>query len=248
MCHSDDSRPPAPPHVGPVAQARQVELVAADGNHLAAYEALPAQGHGVGVVVLPDVRGLHPYYVALAERFAQAGLPAVAIDYFGRTDGVAMRGEGFDYAARLPQVTAPGVAADAAAAAARLRAEHGCVDVFTVGFCFGGGQSWRLAASPIGLAGSIGFYGRPAMIDDVVDQLTAPLLMLIAGADAATPVEESLAAAERVAAAGVECETHVYDGAPHSFFDRAFGQWEEACADAWTRMLAFMDRHCAGPA
>ena len=26
-------------------------------------------------VVLPDIRGLHPYYVALAERFAEFGLP-----------------------------------------------------------------------------------------------------------------------------------------------------------------------------
>ena len=243
MCHSDDSRPPAPPHPGPVARAGQLTLVAADGTHLAGYEALPEQAHGVGVIILPDVRGLHPYYMALAERFAQAGLPAVAIDYFGRTDGVGVRGEDFDHASRIPAVTAPGVAADAAAAAARLRVEHGCHAVFSVGFCFGGGHSWRLAAAPIGLAGAIGFYGRPAMVEDVLDQLEAPLLMLIAGADAATPVEEALRVADRVSAAGVECETHVYDGAPHSFFDRAYGQWAAVCADAWERMLAFMDRH-----
>jgi len=45
--------------------------------------------------------------------------------------------------------------------------------------------------------------------------------------------------------AGAEVETAVYDGAPHSFFDRAFGEWEEACADAWRRMLALADRVAA---
>jgi carboxymethylenebutenolidase len=49
-------------------------------------------------------------------------------------------------------------------------------------------------------------------------------------------------------AAGAEVETAVYDGAPHSFFDRAFGEWQEACADAWRRILALTDRVAAGPA
>ena len=29
------------------------------------------------------------------------------------------------------------------------------------------------------------------------------------------------------------------EGAPHSFFDRSYGEWESACADAWSRILAF---------
>ena len=41
-----------------------------------------------GVVVLPDVRGLFRFYEQLAERFAAAGHPAIAIDDFGRTDQV----------------------------------------------------------------------------------------------------------------------------------------------------------------
>jgi carboxymethylenebutenolidase len=43
-------------------------------------------------------------------------------------------------------------------------------------------------------------------------------------------------------AAGAEVETAVYDGAPHSFFDRASGEWQEACADAWRRILALTER------
>ena len=37
--------------------------------------------------ILPDVRGLHPYYEELALRFAEHGIDALAIDWFGRTAG-----------------------------------------------------------------------------------------------------------------------------------------------------------------
>ena len=56
--------------------------------------------------------------------------------------------------------------------------------------------------------------------------------MLIAGADAATPVADQLQLADTMRAAGAEVDAVVYDGAPHSFFDRAFGEWAEACRDA----------------
>jgi carboxymethylenebutenolidase len=84
------------------------------------------------------------------------------------------------------------------------------------------------------------------MVGAAAEKAHRPTLMVIAGADQATPVEDQLALAETMRAAGAEVETAVYDGAPHSFFDRAFGEWEEACADVWRRMLALTDR-VAGP-
>jgi carboxymethylenebutenolidase len=62
--------------------------------------------------------------------------------------------------------------------------------VFTIGFCFGGGHSWRLAASGLDLAGAIGFYGLPFLVHDVVADVSTPLLMLLAGEDDETPREE----------------------------------------------------------
>jgi carboxymethylenebutenolidase len=124
-----------------------------------------------------------------------------------------------------------------------LLAEERPGPTFTVGFCFGGSQSWRLAAGDLGLAGCIGFYGKPERFEDVLDEMSAPLLLLIAGADRATPVEEFHRIATRLRESGKDYEMHVYDGAPHSFFDRAFGEWKEACADAWRRILDFTARH-----
>ena len=123
MCHDHDSRPPAPPRTGEVAERAQLTLTAADGTRVAAAYAAPAGTPGAGVVVLPDIRGLHPYYVALAERFAEAGVAALAIDWFGRTAGLpegGTRGEDFDWKEHIPRTTAAGIDADIVAAMAEL--------------------------------------------------------------------------------------------------------------------------------
>ncbi len=238
MCHTPDSRPPDPPVTGRLGGTRTLQLTADDGAAVGAFEAYPSEESSSRIVILPDVRGLHPFYQALAERFADAGLHAIAIDYFGRTAGPGQRGEDFDWQQHVPKVTPANVRSDAAAAAEHLRASGG-QRVFTVGFCFGGGNSWRLAGADIGLAGAIGFYGRPGVVD-TVDTVSCPVLILAAGNDAATPVADTEAFAQRLRSAGKEVELHVYEGAPHSFFDRSFADWGEACADAWRRVLDFV--------
>ena len=246
MCHDHDSRPPAPPRSGDVAERGTLELTAADGNQLSAAYASPAAPATVGVVILPDIRGLHPYYVALAERFAQAGVPAVALDYFGRTAGLAETGtreDDFDWQSHIPQTTPEGIDADTAAAIEYLRGRtRPDLPVVTVGFCFGGSHAWRQSAADLDLAGSAGFYGRPSLVGDAASAARRPVVMLIAGADTATPVADQLELAATRRAAGAEVDDVVYDGAPHSFFDRAFGEWADACQDAWGHVLALTDR------
>jgi carboxymethylenebutenolidase len=73
--------------------------------------------------------------------------------------------------------------------------------------------------------------------------MKAPLLLLLAGDDKATPLEEQKAFDQRLTKAGVPHETHIYDGAPHSFFDRTYKEGKEASDDAWRRMLAFVKEH-----
>jgi carboxymethylenebutenolidase len=250
MCHDTDSRPPAPPadtvrDSRELASRGELQLTSADGTVVSAYEAIPSGQPRARIVVLPDVRGLHPYYRALAERLAEAGLHAVAVDYFGRTAAGLPRDDDFDHMSHVRRVT-PGHVTDDVATAVRHLSPDGAQPVFTIGFCFGGGHSWRLAVEGLGLAGAVGFYGRPALVDEALAQSSgtpSPVLMLIAGADQATPVEDSLALADRLRAKGAEVETHVFDGAPHSFFDRAFGEYHQAYDDAWRFLLGFVDRH-----
>src|SRR3954464_15585664 len=118
MCFDGDSLPPVPPLAGAAVSHSDLVLEASDGNRFAAFVATPdADAAPAGVVILPDVRGLYRFYEELALRFAEHGVPAVAIDYFGRTAGVAKRGEDFSFMEHVAQTTAEGIRADVAAAA-----------------------------------------------------------------------------------------------------------------------------------
>ena len=245
MCHSDDSRPPLPPISGAAADHGDIVLTASDGTRFGAYFARAANPTGAGMVVMPDVRGLHQFYKDLAVRFAETGIDAVAIDYFARTAGIGDRSEGFEYMPHVEKTTQESIAADVAAAKAHLETKDGGAvkSVFSVGFCFGGSNSWNQSALNPGLHGCIGFYGRPMRSEPFISKMQAPLLILIAGADQATTPEQNQEFQRKLSAAGVPFEAHVYEGAPHSFFDRGYEQWKDACDDAWRRMLDFVKKH-----
>src|SRR5258708_3711629 len=149
MCFDSDSLPPIPVISGAAVSHDDLVLEAADGNRFAAFSASPEVPGAVGVVILPDVRGLYRFYEELALRFAERGYPAIAFDYFGRTAGVEKRGDDFEYMPHVQETTPEGVQADVV----------------------------------------------------------------------------------------------VYDGAPHSFFDRKQEQFADASDDAWNRVLAFVERY-----
>jgi carboxymethylenebutenolidase len=244
MCYSDDARPPLPPIGGAAADKGEIKLTSADGTRLSAYYARAAEPTGAGMLILPDVRGLHHFYKELAERFAEAGIDAVAIDYFARTASGDDRGEEFDWKAHTEQTTPEAIDADARAGIEWLQSKDGGAvrSVFTVGFCFGGSNSWRQSATQPGISGAVGFYGRPERVHDYIARMKAPILILAAGADF-TPVEEVEKFAGDVREHGVEVRMQVYEGAPHSFFDRTFTEHQEACEDSWRQILDFVSTH-----
>ena len=249
MCFDLDSAPPIPAISGAAVSHDDLVLDASDGNRFAAFLAAPEEPSSVGVVVLPDVRGLYRFYEELALRFAERGYPALAFDYFGRTAGIEKRDDDFEYMPHVQQTTPAGVQADVAACVEHMRA-GGATSVFTVGFCFGGRNSWLASAGGHGLAGAIGFYGRPGQGNDGspgpiqrAGEMVAPILALQGGDDPGIPVEDSQAFDQALSGAGVEHEVVIYAGAPHSFFDRKQEEFAADSEDAWNRVLGFLARY-----
>ena len=242
MCFDLDSLPPILVISGASVSHEELELQAEDGNRFAAFLALPDEPAKTCVAILPDVRGLYRFYEELALRFAERGYTAIAIDYFGRTAGVGKRGEDFEYREHVEKTEPETIRADVTAAVAELRS-RGCKSIFTVGFCMGGRESWLAAADGHGLAGAVGFYGRPTAVIERVGEIQAPILALQAGADQNITAEDNAAFEQALQEAGVEHEVVTYEGAPHSFFDRKQDEFAEASEDAWQRSLAFIERH-----
>jgi carboxymethylenebutenolidase len=162
MCHHPASRPPLPPVSGGARRGRRLVLEASDGNRFAGFSAATDIADAPGAVVLPDVRGLHPFYAELALRFGDAGVHALALDYYGRTAGTGTPGDDFGHEPHFDQATDYGVGHDVSAATEYIRSPEGggAGSVFTVGFCFGGRVSFNQSASRQDQAGVVGFYGR----------------------------------------------------------------------------------------
>ena len=246
MCFDLDSRPPIPPIAGGAAEFGSLVMTAADGNRFSAFRARAAEPTGAAIVVLPDVRGLHPFYEELALRFAEQGIDALAIDWFGRTAGTDEREPDFEFLPHASATTWAGVSADLRAAADEVRPEH--TAVFTCGFCFGGRMSFLAATLGLDLAGVIGFYGTlvgtgrndaPAPVD-LARRIASPVLGLFGGADGAITAEHVAAFDEGLEASGVDHRLVVYPDAPHSFFDRKAAEFAEASEAAWAETLGFI--------
>jgi carboxymethylenebutenolidase len=247
VCFDADSVPPIPPISGGSVDHADLVLEASDGNRFAAFAA--TAGGRTGIVVLPDVRGLYRFYEELALRFAERGYDAIAIDYFGRTAGVGKRDDEFDFMDHVARTTFAGIRSDVAAAVEYLRADDPDRPVFTVGFCFGGSNSWHQAANGLDISGAVGFYGHPdrpnfpvgaLSLMDRIDDVDCPILGLMGGADPSIPVATIDRFRDALTDAGVGNEMIVYPDAPHSFFDRKYDEFAAASADAWDRVLAFV--------
>ncbi len=254
MCFDFDSRPPDLPAYlicGPISGGASAELLTLssdDGTEFSAALAQAPDDGEPGVVIIPDVRGLYPFYIELAERFAEAGHHAIAFDYYGRTAGLGPRDDEFDYGPHRQQVKLDQALDDFAATAVELRRRLGIGPPVTVGFCFGGSISFVAGASPdLDLAGVVGLYGvlDPSRFEGhgVLTQAAdteRPVLGLFGGADQAIPQEQIDQFESELTTAGVEHEIHAYPGAPHSFFDKKQDEFAQESEDAWRRILAFL--------
>ncbi len=252
MCYDSNARPPLPPIAGGTADGKDIVLTASDGNRFAAYIARSGNASGAQVVIYPDVRGLHQFYKELALRFAEIGIDALAIDYFGRTAGLGPRDDSFDYRTHTAQLQAPTFFNDVRAALAYLREGSGANrPTFVVGFCMGGSWTLFTAAEDLGLAGGVPFYsgltrtfpgGRGTALE-VAQHARIPLLGLFGGADQGIPVSSIEQLDAELDKTGVQHEIVIYPGAPHSFFDRRYEEFADASADSWKRIIAFIGSH-----
>lgn len=251
MCFDQDSHPPILPIAGAAVDGTRLTMRSSDGAQFAAFAAHASAPTGAGMLILPDVRGLYTFYEELTLRFAEAGISALAIDYFGRTAGTGPRPPDFDHSPHVNQTKWEALHGDMQTAYAELTAWPEVAKVFSVGYCFGGRLSLLLASqADFNLAGAISFYGwpvgerfgLPAPVDTAKGAKT-PILALFGGQDHAIPqsvVEQYRSALE---AAGADHEVVSYPNAGHSFFDRKAAENAADSADAWERVQEFVRKN-----
>lgn len=210
------------------------------------YLAVPADGkRAPAVVVVHENRGLNAHIEDVARRVAKAGFIALAPDLLTPLGGTPTDE---DKARELIGQTRPAQAvADLQGAVAWLAGrEGGNGKVGSVGFCWGGGMSNRLAVAEPGLGAAVVYYGPSPAAEDV-PKIKAPLLLHYAGLD--KRINDGVPAyVAALQAANKSFEKYEYEGVDHAFNNDAnAARYNAAAADlAWGRTIAFLTKHLAG--
>jgi carboxymethylenebutenolidase len=116
-----------------------------------------------------------------------------------------------------------------------------------VGFCMGGGLSAMMAYQGKNVGAAVIYYGnvRDLSTDEVVSQVSVPLMGNFGEADQGIPVDTVEAAEAKLKELGKTADFYIYPGAPHAFFndDRPHIYHEEAAKHSWQRTLSWFRQH-----
>ena len=223
-----------------------IELQAADGTRVPAYEARPAAAPRGAVVVIQEIFGVNSHIRSVADGYAAQGYLVVAPACFERVKpgvslgyGEADMSEGFGYKTAVEALPAPGVLQDIQAAIDHVaQASGGKVGI--VGYCWGGLLTWRAACLLTGMSAAVPYYGGGVTTaTESARSPKVPVLAHFAEQDSWIPMDTVQAFAK----AHPEVQVHTY-AAHHGFNCDQRGSWHAPSAQqALERTLVFFSKH-----
>jgi carboxymethylenebutenolidase len=227
-----------------VADFTNVTYADSDGVTLRAYLARPTgAGPHPALVMVHEFFGLNEDVVKKADALAREGYVVLAVDAY-RNQTTAMVPRAIWLVVTTPQDR---IAQDIDAGFAYLTRLEG-VDsqrVGAVGFCFGGTQVMKMSARNPDLAASVIYYGSgPFTRPDQLGVMGArgPVLGIYGEQDNSIPVSEVRAFEQAMQARGVRHQVTIYPGVGHAFVKSDNIVVPGAAQQAWSEMLAFLDK------
>ena len=223
-----------------------MELQAADGTWVPAYEARPVGTPKGAVVVIQEIFGVNSHIRNVVDGYAAEGYLALAPAAFHRVKrGVELgyaeadMGEGFGYKTAVEALPAPGVMQDIQAAIDHVAQVSGG-KVGIVGYCWGGLLTWRAASTLKGLSAAAPYSGGGVTTEaEMARHPQVPVLAHFAEEDKWIPMDT----VEAFKKAHPEVEVHTY-AAHHGFNCDQRGAWHAPSAQlARERTLAFFAKY-----
>ncbi|WP_375431227.1 dienelactone hydrolase family protein [uncultured Friedmanniella sp.] len=210
----------------------------------------PPSGSGPGIVLVQEIFGVSGYISQRGRDLSALGYVVLAPEVYWRLPDATIDEDGdvLGQAMGLVQQVDWGLAvADVGAAVEHLR---GMIEVTgpvgLVGFCFGGGLAFNVAATtPVDVL--VSYYGSalPNLLP-LADQVTVPSLHHFGTADAYIPAEAQEQIRQAVTPNGARFET--YEGANHAFDNpNPMFHDAEASAAAWAVTVPFLAEHLSSP-
>lgn len=214
------------------------------------YIGRPSAGRSPAVIVAQHAGGVDDFICGMCDRFAEAGLAAVAPDLYHREEP----GSADDPMTRMGRLRDDQIVRDmdAAVAHAKALAEVDGERLGVTGFCMGGRVAYLMAASSSAFRAAIVFWGGNIMNAwgdglapfGLTDRISCPVLGIFGEDDPnPNPADVAMIDAE-MTQFGKAHEFHSYPGAGHAFMNERRPSYRpEATADAWRRSVEWFDRY-----
>jgi carboxymethylenebutenolidase len=221
----------------PPARGTMVDIA---GNR--AYLSLPADAQAPlpALVVIHEWWGLNEHIQHWSDRLAADGYATLAVDLYGGRVATT-RDSAMSYMRSVNEEQALEILLAAHAFLqedARVQATHRG----SIGWCFGGGWSLRLALEAEDLQAAVIYYGRLVTDPERLAAIEAPILGVFGTRDTGIPAEVVDTFEEALAEAKVEHRILRYD-AEHAFANPSSARYdEEAAAAAWEEVRSFLAR------
>jgi carboxymethylenebutenolidase len=233
------------PQLPPSLPSQAITFAGPEGRKLMGAWAAPAAQPKGGLLIIHENKGLTPHFPELAGRFAAAGWAALAIDLLSEEGGTAALGDPGNATAALGKVDPPRFVADMRAGLDEILKRAPGVKLGAIGFCFGGGMTWRLvAAKDARVLAAAPFYGP---LPDNVDFAGSKAAVLAVYAERDERVNASRETAEAaLKKAGLVHEVVTYPGADHAFFNDTGPRYSPTAApQAWAKVQEWFGKHLA---
>jgi carboxymethylenebutenolidase len=242
--------------------AEQLMFAGADGDQVNGYLARPAApdpaGHP-GVIVIQEAMGVNDHIRDMANRFANLGYVAVAVDLYSREGGPPEMERDL-IMKRLFGMPDERVLGDLQGAADLLRSrEEVTGKIGCIGFCMGGRYTLLFAGSSDRLAAAVDCWGgfidkatpderstseRPTPPLELAEKLSCPLLAAVGAEDQNPSPELAEQLRRRAAKSGQPVKVDVYEGAGHAFLaDYRPNYRPEPASRLWAEIVPFLQRH-----
>jgi carboxymethylenebutenolidase len=242
--------------------------VMVDGKPMRTWVVHPAgNGKAPVVVVIMEIFGLSDWIRGVADQLAAEGFIAVAPDI---VVGHGKDGGDTSSLSTQQEITQAVLQVPAAEITAKLKAarEWGLKDPrssgksASVGFCFGGAQSFAFAVNESGLNAAVVYYGQaptdappaprgtppgPYEVSERVAYVKAPIIGFYGGLMQDPRIGNTVAPTEtKMKALGKVYEPHIFDGAAHGFLRAQTGNDGanmKATEQAWPMTVAWLKKY-----
>ncbi len=228
----------------PDIEVSQVEVPGDEGT-ISAYQARPSgEGPFAAILLIHENRGLTEHIRDVARRFAKVGYAALAPDMLSRVGGTTQFADESETTTAISELDQEGVISDLQSSVTWLE-EQPYVQagrIGAIGWCWGGGQTWRLGTQEPRLDAAVAFYGPNPPLEDVPN-IQAAMLGIYGREDQRITDQEP----ELEAALDEADKTHemlIFEGANHAFFNDTGGRFDpEAAREAWSATLGWFDEY-----